>query len=235
MKGKIAFVLCALLCAVSGFSLDITTDVLLGGFYNCSNVFTGKAEYQDHYAGSAVDGDYNAVFRGGGGFAGVDVFFNPCPFGVYFRAGIMGISGVERTAGGVTDKIDSTEPGFNMFCDLGGVYAFNFGNFSLNVAPAFSVLFVNSENRGNIFSRVTEDSLYGVGITADIYAKFRYKYFVCSAGCAASFYPLAVVSSADTKISYSTNIRDTKAYNLRPYVAIGFSFRERTSIGAGGD
>jgi hypothetical protein len=41
----------------------------------------------------------------------------------------------------------------DLFCV--GVYAFNFGNFSLNVAPAVSILFVNAENRESIFKRVT--------------------------------------------------------------------------------
>ena len=241
MKSKIAFVLCALLCAISipAFSLDTTIDVLLGGFYNYSNVFKGKTTYQKTvgYDTATVDGDFNAAFRAGGGSLGFDLFFNPCPFGVYFRAGLMGVSGVERTAGGVTDKIENTEIGFNMFFDIGGVYAFNFGNFSLNIAPALSMLFVNSENQEHLFSRATIDSLFGLGITADIYAKYRYKYFVCSAGCAASFYPFAFVSSADTKIKYSTSIRDTMAYNLRPYVSIGISLREQSSskITAGGN
>lgn len=240
MKSKIAFMVCTVLCflSVPVFALDVTTDVLLGGFYNYSNVFTGKSKYQtvNGYDNITVDGDYNAIFRAGGGSLGFDCFFNPCPFGIYFRAGLMGVSGVERTAGGVTDKIDNTEIGYNIFCDIGGVYAFNFGNFSLNLAPAVSILFVNAENQESIFKRVTLDSLFGVGMTADIYAKYRYKYFVCSAGCAASFYPLSLVSSSDTKIKYSTNIRDTMAYNLRPYISLGVSIREQTSstISAGG-
>ena len=219
MKSKIAFMVCTVLCflSVPVFALDVTTDVLLGGFYNYSNVFTGKSKYQtvNGYDNVTVDGDYNAIFR----------------------AGLMGVSGVERTAGGVTDKIDNTEIGYNVFLDVGGVYAFNFGNFSLNLAPALSMLFVNSDNREHLFSRATTDSLLGFGMTADVYAKYRYKYFVCSAGCAASFYPLSLVSSSDTKIQYSTNIRDTMAYNLRPYISVGFSIRERTSstISAGGE
>lgn len=240
MKSKIAFMVCTVLCflSVPVFALDVTTDVLLGGFYNYSNVFTGKSKYQtvNGYDNITVDGDYNAIFRAGGDSLGFDAFFNPCPFGVYLRSGLMGVSGVERTAGDVTDKIDNTEIGYNIFCDVGGVYAFNFGNFSLNLAPAVSILFVNAENQESIFKRVTLDSLFGVGMTADIYAKYRYKYFVCSAGCAASFYPLTLVSSSDTKIKYSTNIRDTMAYNLRPYISVGVSIRERTSstISAGG-
>lgn len=233
MKGRIAFV-CALFCAFSAFSLDVTTDAMLGGFYNYSNVFTGKAEYWNSN-GDTVDGDYNAVFRAAGASLGFDLFFNPYPLGIYFRTGIMSVFGVERTAGGVTDKVEKTEIGFNMFVDVGAVYAFNFGKFSLNLAPAFSILWVQSENMENLYSRATTDSLFGLGLTADVYVKYRLKYFVVAAGMAASFYPMALVSSADTKISYSTNIRDTKAYNLRPYVAIGLSFRERSSIGAGGD
>ena len=55
------------------------------------------------------------------------------------------------------------------------------------------------------------------------------------AGCAASFYPFTLVSSSDTALDYS-DIRDTMAYNLRPYISVGFSIREKTSstISAGG-
>lgn len=105
MKSKIAFMVCTVLCflSVPVFALDVTTDVLLGGFYNYSNVFTGKSKYQtvNGYDNITVDGDYNAIFRAGGGSLGFDAFFNPCPFGVYLRSGLMGVSGVERTAGGV--------------------------------------------------------------------------------------------------------------------------------------
>ena len=45
------------------------------------------------------------------------------------------------------------------------------------------------------------------------------------AGCAASFYPFTLVSSSDTAIDYS-DIRDTMAYNLRPYISIGFTFKD---------
>ena len=48
------------------------------------------------------------------------------------------------------------------------------------------------------------------------------------AGCAASFYPFTLVSSSDTAIDYS-DIRDTMAYNLRPYISVGFTFREYTA------
>ena len=49
------------------------------------------------------------------------------------------------------------------------------------------------------------------------------------AGCAASFYPFTLVSSSDTAIDYS-DIRDTMAYNLRPYISIGFTFKEDTAL-----
>lgn len=238
-KKSLLFCVALFLFSLPVFSLDTTTDVLLGGFYNYSNVFTGKTKYQTYngYDTVTVDGDYNAIFRAGGGSLGFDCFFNPSPFGVYFRSGLMSVSDVERRAGGVTDKINNTEIGYNVFLDIGGVYAFNLDNFSFNVAPSVSILFVNAQNRESIFKRVTLDSLFGVGMTADIYAKFRYKYFVCSAGFAVSFYPLTLVSSADTKIEYSTSIRNTMAYNLRPYISIGVSLRERTAstISAGGN
>lgn len=146
----------------------------------------------------------------------------------------MGVSGVNRTAGGETVQLDNTEVHFNAFYDFGGVYALNVNTYiSVCAAPAVSMLFVNSEYRDlkNIYiSRETIDSLFGVGVTADIYAKLRYKYFVAAAGCAASFYPLTLVTSADSSIDYSTNIRDTMAYNLRPYISIGFTFKEHTAL-----
>ena len=70
VKSKIAFMVCTVLCflSVPVFALDVTTDVLLGGFYNYSNVFTGKSKYQtiNGYDNITVDGDYNAIFRAGG-------------------------------------------------------------------------------------------------------------------------------------------------------------------------
>lgn len=233
---KIFLSIIFLLSCFGAFALDTQLDVLAGGFYNYSNVFKGSASYQKviNYNYYNFDGDYRAAFNAGGGFLGFDWFFNSCPFGLYFRAGFMGVSGVNRTAGGETVALDNTEVNFNAFYDLGGVYSLNVNKyFSVCAAPAVSMLFVNSEYRNfnNIYkSRASTDSLFGVGVTADIYAKIRYKYFVAAAGCAASFYPLALVTSADSSIDYSTNIRDTMAYNLRPYVSIGFTFKEHTAL-----
>lgn len=225
-----------LLSCIGVFALDTQLDVFAGGFYNYSNVFKGSASYQKviNYDYYDFDGDYRAAFNAGGGSLGFDLFFNSCPFGLYFRAGFMGVSGVNRTAGGESVALDNTEVNFNMFYDLGGVYALNANKYvSVCAAPAVSMLFVNSEYRNfnNIYkSRASIDSLFGVGVTADIYAKIRYKYFVAAAGCAASFYPLALVTSEDSSIDYSQNIRDTMAYNLRPYVSIGFTFKEHTAL-----
>lgn len=233
---KLFFIFILVFSCLGAFALETQLDVLAGGFYNYSNVFKGSASYQKviNYDYYDFDGDYRAAFNAGGGSLGFDLFFNSCPFGVYFRAGFMGVFGVNRTAGGETVALDNTEVNFNMFYDFGGVYALNVNKyFSICAAPAVSMLFVNSEYRDlkNIYiSRETIDSLFGVGVTADIYAKLRYKYFVAAAGCAASFYPLTLVTSADSSIDYSTNIRDTMAYNLRPYVSIGFTFKEHTAL-----
>nr|DAM54542.1 MAG TPA: hypothetical protein [Caudoviricetes sp.] len=239
---KIFLSIIFLLSCFGAFAHDTQLDVLAGGFYNYSKVFAGTASYQKYinYNYYDFDGDYRAAFKAAGGFLGFDMFFNSCPFGLYFRAGFMGVFGVNRTAGGETVALDNTEVNFNMFYDFGGVYALNVNKyFSICAAPAVSMLFVNSEYVAieDIYSsRAALDSLFGVGVTADIYAKIRYKYFLAAAGCAASFYPLTLVSSSDTKIQYSTNIRDTMAYNLRPYISLGVSIREQTSstISAGG-
>lgn len=231
---KLFFSLVFIFSCLGGFSLEIQSDFLAGGFYNYSKVFAGSASYQKvvNYDYYDFDGDYRAAFKSAGGFLGFDLFFNSCPFGLYFRAGFMDVSGVKRTAGGETVTLDNTEVNFNMFYDLGGVYALNVNKyFSICAAPAVSMLFVNSEYIGmeSIYnSRASLDSLFGVGVTADIYAKFRYKYFVASAGCAASFYPFTQVSSSDTAIDYDS-IRDTKAYNLRPYISVGFTLKESTA------
>lgn len=232
---KILLSIIFLLSCFGAFSLDLQLDVLSSGFYNYCNVFKGFAKYQKviDYNYYDYDGVYRAIFKAAGGSLGYDLFLNPCPFGFYFRAGFMGVSGVNRTAGGETVSLDNTEITYNLFCDLGGVFALNINNyFSVCAAPAASMLFVNSEytNLNNIYkSRASIDSLFGVGVTADIYAKLRYKYFALAAGYAASFYPLALVTSQDTAISYSVNIRDTKAYNLRPYISVGFTFQEHTT------
>lgn len=243
MKKLLTFVF-LLSVSVCAFSLESVTDVFLGGFYNYSNVFKGSAEYEKsiNYNTEYFDGDYRAIFKAAGVSVGCDCFFNNFPFGLYFRVGYMGVQGVDRTAGGQSVSLDNTEVNFNVFTDIGGVYSFALGDyFSICAAPALSMLLVNSETRKNLYSyssaRATEDSLLGVGFTADLYAKFRYKFFVASAGCAASFYPLTLVSSADSSINYSTNIRDTMAYNLRPYISLGISIRERSgsTFGAGGN
>lgn len=231
---KIFLSIIFLLSCFGAFALDTQLDVLAGGFYNYSKVFAGSASYQEYinHSYKDFDGDYRAAFKAAGGFLGFDLFFNSCPFGLYFRAGFMDVSGVKRTAGGKTETLDNTEVNLNMFYDLGGVYALNINKyFSICAAPAVSMLYVNSEyvGGGSIYSsRAALDSLFGVGVTGDIYAKFRYKHFVAAAGCAASFYPFTLVSSSDTAIDYS-DIRDTKAYNLRPYISVGFTFREYTA------
>lgn len=238
MKNKITFIFFVLF-AFSAFAIDITTDVLFGGFYNYANIFTGKTKYQKdiNYDTVTIDGDYKAAFNTAGGSLGFDCFFNPSAFGVYFRGGVFKVFDVKRTAAGVTDTIKNTEIGYNMFLDVGGIYAFNFGNVSLNIAPALSMLSVQALNKKNIYSRATIDALLGFGLSADISLKYRYKYFVCSVGFVPSFYPFTFVSSADTKIRYSLHIRNTMTYSLRPYISLGFSLREITSstIKAGGD
>lgn len=232
---KLFFIFILVFSCLGAFALETQLDVLAGGFYNYSKVFAGTASYQKYinYNYYDFDGDYRAAFNAGGGSLGFDLFFNSCPFGLYFRAGFMGVSGVNRTAGGETVALDNTEVNFNMFYDFGGVYALNVNKyFSICAAPAVSMLFVNSEYVAieDIYSsRAALDSLFGVGVTADIYAKIRYKYFLAAAGCAASFYPLTLVSSSDSAIDYSLNIRNTKAYNLRPYISVGLTFREHTA------
>lgn len=232
---KLFFIFILVFSCLGAFALESQLDVLAGGFYNYSNVFKGSASYQKviNYDYYDFDGDYRAAFKAAGGFLGFDMFFNSCPFGLYFRAGFMGVFGVNRTAGGETVALDNTEVNFNMFYDFGGVYALNVNKyFSICAAPAVSMLFVNSEYVAieDIYSsRAALDSLFGVGVTADIYAKIRYKYFLAAAGCAASFYPLTLVSSSDSAIDYSLNIRNTKAYNLRPYISVGLTFREHTA------
>lgn len=221
---------------LGAFALDTQIDVLVGGFYNYDNVFTGQASYQKIVNSDYVtyDGDYRAAFRGGGLSLGFDLFFNEFSLGLYFRAGFMGITGVERTAGGQTVKLENNEAIFNMFYDVGGVYEFDVNNYlSVCAAPAVSLIFVNSEylDFKNIYSsRASLDSVFGVGVTADVSLKYRKNYIAIAWGCAASFYPFASISSQDTDISYSTNIRDTMAYNIRPYVSIGFTFREHTAV-----
>ena len=233
---KIFLSIIILLSCFGAFALDTQIDVLAGGFFNYTNVFKGSASYQKYinYDCYDFDGDYRAALKAAGGSLGFDLFFNSCPFGLYFRGGFMGVSGVERTAGGETVALDNTEVTFNTLLDLGGVYSFNISDYvSICAAPAVSMLYINSEYRDfkNIYkSRASIDSVFGVGFTADIYAKLRYKYFVAAAGCAASIYPLTLVSSADSSIDYSTYIRDTMAYNLRPYISIGFTFKERTAL-----
>lgn len=212
---------------------DSQIDVLFSGlYYNATCKGSAFYQLEENYSYTDIDGEYRANYSGAGGSLGFDLFFNSCPFGIYFRGGLMGCNGVTRTAGGQSVTLDNNGGWVNILCDVGGVYAFSLNDFfSLCAAPAVSLIFVNSEyyNFDSYYSSAaTSDSLLGVGFLADVYGKLRYKYFVAAAGCALSFYPFASVTSSDSDIDYS-RVRDPIAYIWRPYVSIGFTFREHTA------
>ena len=232
MKKILLSLFLAFFC-LGAYSLETQADALFGGFYNYS-VSSGSMLCQKEVGYDYInyDGNYRAAFRGGGALVGFDIFFNSSPLGVYFRSGFLGIKGVERTAGEEHAELENNGFDLNTSIDLGGVYALNFNDYvSLCAAPAVSITLISSEYHDlkSIYSsRAAIDSYFGVGATADLYLKLRVKYFVAAAGCSASYYPFTMVTSTDTAFSYSLNIDNTSAYNVRPYISIGFTLRENT-------
>ncbi len=215
------------------FCLETQMDTIVGGFVDFSGV-TGKTTYDkmdSDYVIRAHDCDYAAKYKAGGGFIGFDLFFNDFPIGVYMREGFLGVSEVERTVRNTTKTLENTEFTFNTYTSIGAVYEYDINNyFSVCGAPAFSMLWISSENAkfAGLASHATIDSLWGLGLSGDVYAKFRYKYFTATAGFNGAFYPLAFVESADSEVQYSRVFKDTHGYSLRPYIAIGFTFKEKT-------
>lgn len=231
MKKSFFALLISFLC-FSSFALDYQTDVYFSGFYDKA-ISSGIAEYNivNGYDYINTDGPYVANYNSWGGSLGYDFFVNDIPVGVYLRAGLLSVLGVTRTAAGKTVNLENTEFTYNVVLDLGVTYNYSLNQyFSLCVAPAFSMLMLDSQYRdlsNYYYSRVTIDQFLAFGGTLDLYGKLRYKYFTAAAGCACSFYPFNMINAADTAIDFSLDIRKTKAYNIRPYISIGLSLIER--------
>lgn len=203
------------LCACSLFPADVTADYLFGAAYTR----TGVSGTTDNSA------DFGAVFRGMGFLVGADFFFDDFPLGAYFRISPVDTWSVEKDAPGIPPgRLPKTSRGdFGIFVDAGAVYEFRFGNFSLNAAPALSLAFLPS-GYFNVFSeRGSSDTLLAFGLTGDVYLKWRHGAFVLAAGCAASFYPLASMSSDDTMAEYAADIRRETAWTVRPYLSAGIT------------
>lgn len=232
---KLTILFILIFACSSIFALDSQMDVLLGGFGDFVTA-SGKGSYDKtmpDYTVKKTDCDYQAKYKAGGGLLGFDIFFNDFPVGLYFRGSLMGVSGVERTMKNTTETIENTEFGFNTSLNVGPVYEYDFNNyFSLCAAPALTILFMESQNQayGSYYlNRATIDSVLGLGVSADVYAKVRYKYFVMTAGCLGAFYPYSAIESADSNNKYSTVFDNTKAVEIKPYIAVGFTFRERAA------
>ena len=230
MKKIVTFIIGVLFAMVPVCAFDGVSDIFFGGFYNYNNIFKGTTKYEKTIGSSTaiVNGDFNAVFKSGGMLFGFDYLINPLPWGIYFRSSVIFSSSMEQTIGEYTAKVNDIEQNFSLFFDAGGIYAFDFNRFSLNIAPAISFVYMNASNSDSLTHHNISNSLLGLGLTADLYAKYRYKYFVCTAGVAGSFYPFASVSASDSDINYGLRIRGAMAYNLRPYIAVGFTLGKRT-------
>lgn len=203
------------LCACSLFPADVTADFLFGAAYTRTGV-SGRTENAE---------DFGAVFRGMGFLVGADFFFDGFPIGAYFRISPVDTWSVEKDAPGIpSGRLPRTQRGdCGVFIDAGAVYELRFGDFSLNAAPALSLAFLTSEYFHALSGRNSTDTLLAFGLTGDVYLKWRHKAFVLAAGCAASFYPLASMSSDDTEAEYAADIRHTMAWNVRPYLAVGIT------------
>lgn len=137
------------------------------------------------------------------------------------------MASLKRTAADVTRRLNAGGYGGNF--DVGAAFTIPLDAFFLNIAPAFSIFYIAAEHtrwewpKNTCYEESFEDDVFGVGITADVYVKYRRKNFVCAVGLAASYYPVAYVSSLDSEAAYEDYPDDEKIYSLRPYIAPGFS------------
>ena len=154
---------------------------------------------------------------------GLDLFFTDY-VGLYTRLGFYGLNGLERSIDNKSKKIKNATDYGSSF-DVGAAFAIPFNNyFSITLAPALTMNYINSNYTNIIKTSASVDSYLNYGFTGDIYIKFRYKHFVAAIGCAGSILPFGLVTSSDTAINYGSNIQNCIAYSLRPYIGAGVSF-----------
>lgn len=200
-----------------------------------TNIFAFKVDILGsiNYKYLSVNGDtflldtkqdvpFSADFNSSGVAFGFDMFFND-NIGLYMRLGLFAVDSLNRAVGPYEKKIKGSGFDFVETYNLGPVFAFPVGNyFSFGVAPSFSMDYSQVEIRKGYDASI--DSFLGFGVGADLFFKFRYKHFVTAAGCAGSFFPVTLITSADTKIDYHYDIEGKNCYNIRPYISFGVAF-----------
>ena len=170
---------------------------------------------------------FSSSFNCGGVVFGADICFTD-KFGIYSRVGLLTVGGVNRSVNNTTYDLKlSNSSAYGNTVDLGVTFAFPLNNyFSVWIAPAFTMNYCEyNYYKFNLYNpRAIIESNLGFGALADVYLKFRYGHFVASVGCAGSALFSSMVTSSDTSIDYSYNIRDTVGFAVRPYIAAGVTF-----------
>lgn len=204
----------------SFFSYSVTFDIL--GSLTYKNTFVqGKTSSNNNTV------DFDASINCLGLNFGLDLLFTDF-FGLYTRLGYYGIENSDRTVNRNKKELKSSAGNYSMTFDLGTTFNCSINNhFYFCAAPSFSMNYINYEYYAFSFfsdNYSSVDNYLCYGLTADLYFKFRYKHFVCAAGCSGSVLPICQITSKDTSINYSHDIKDAIGYNIRPYIAAGLSF-----------
>ena len=188
----------------------MTMDVLAGNAIDFAKV-TAETTYKAD--GGVTNCDYIAHFI----TAGCLFYIGASRF--IFSRRATGVASLKRTAADVTRRLNAG--GYSGNFDVGAAFAIPLSAFFLNIAPAFSIFYIAAEHtrwewpKNTCYEEPFEDDVFGVGITADAYVKYRRKNFVCAVGLAASYYPVAYVSSLDSEVAYEDYPDDEKIYSLR--------------------
>ena len=169
---------CSFVFAVApSFARNMTMDVLAGNAIDFAKV-TAETTYKAD--GGVTNCDYIAHFITAG------CLFTSAPVGLYFRGGATGVASLKRTAADVTRRLNAGGYGGNF--DVGAAFAIPLGAFFLNIALAFSIFYIAAEHtrwkwpKNTCYEESFEDDVFGVGITANVYVKYRRKNFVCAVG-----------------------------------------------------
>lgn len=206
--------------AVFSFSVHALRFDILGGLSYKNTSYNGKTSLN----GSTVDLDANSGSMGVN--IGLDLFFTDF-VGLYTRLGFYSVDSFNRKVDGhKLDYKNSNSIDYSMTYDLGVSFAKPINDyFSICIAPALSMNYIDTAH--NDFKnqyRATVDNYLCYGLSADIYMKFKYKHFVSALGCSGSYLPFCLMTSKDSAIDYSFNIKNSSAYSIRPYISAGVSF-----------
>lgn len=220
---KIATIILTALLAINAYAVT-ATDLLAFPFYNSTYV-TGTTAYSNLNDEQKL-GDFNLNIKAAGPAFGIDLLFTD-NVGLYIRAGMPIPFSVKRSIANYEKSYTDMYPFYQLSSDIGAVFALPVGEyFSVCAAPAFSVLLITASKLDVYSSDINFDSVIGIGPTIDLYGKMRFKHLVMTAGSAFTYMPNPITLSADlSEVTYENPIR-TNGFNIRPYISIGFSFKD---------